>query len=125
MEIKDLLLILIPLVVAMLSSYLTYFFTIKSKRSEAILKFKEEKYSNLLILLQGFIGNTAYEWGIWRYAYCPAGRMVNELSEGNFVDHARIIFAREQDEFDGVSWQRLSYITWEFENVEDWLVEVA
>ena len=33
--------------------------TSKSKREEAILKFKEEKYSNLLLLLQGFVGNTA------------------------------------------------------------------
>lgn len=58
MEIKNLLLILIPVIVAIISSYLTYFFTIKSKKSEAILRFKEEKYSNLLIFLQGFIGNT-------------------------------------------------------------------
>ncbi len=26
---------------------------------EALIKFREEKYSNLLILLQGFVGNTA------------------------------------------------------------------
>ena len=38
--------------------YLTYYFTIKSKKNEAILKFKEEKYSNLLILLRGFLGRT-------------------------------------------------------------------
>ena len=44
---------------AIISSYLTYYFAIKSKRDEAILKYKEEKYSNLLVLLQGFVGATA------------------------------------------------------------------
>ncbi len=58
MDIKTILLILIPVITAVLGSYLTYYFTIKSKKSEAILKFKEEKYSNLLILLQGFVGKT-------------------------------------------------------------------
>ncbi len=41
-----------------MSSYLTYYFTIKSKKDESVLKFKEEKYSNLLIFLQGFVGRT-------------------------------------------------------------------
>ncbi|MBN2892035.1 MAG: hypothetical protein JXL97_09225 [Bacteroidales bacterium] len=50
--------VVFPLITAVLGSYLTYYFTIKSKKSEAILKFKEEKYSNLLILLQGFVGRT-------------------------------------------------------------------
>jgi DNA-directed RNA polymerase subunit E'/Rpb7 len=40
----------------------SYYFTSTSKKLEAILKFREEKYSNLLILLQGFVGNTtSYE----------------------------------------------------------------
>ncbi len=34
------------------------FFTTKAKKTEAMIKFKEEKYSNLLILLQGFVGQT-------------------------------------------------------------------
>ena len=59
METNTILLILIPMIVAVTSSYLTFYFTIKSKKSETILKFKEEKYSNLLILLQGFVGKTA------------------------------------------------------------------
>ena len=41
-----------------LGAWLTYYFGIKSKKTEAMLKFKEEKYANLLIYLQGFIGNT-------------------------------------------------------------------
>ncbi|WP_340063959.1 hypothetical protein [Ascidiimonas aurantiaca] len=58
MEIKDLLLIILPILTALLSSYLTFFFAIKGKQKEAMLKFKEEKYSNLIIALQGFVGST-------------------------------------------------------------------
>jgi len=58
METKDILLIILPIITALLGSYLTYFFAIKSKQKEAMLKFKEEKYSNLIIALQGFIGST-------------------------------------------------------------------
>ena len=59
MDVKTILLIVIPILVAILSSYLTYYFASKSKRNEAILKYKEDKYSNLLVLLQGFVGLTA------------------------------------------------------------------
>ncbi len=59
MEIKDVLLVLLPIIAGLVSSYFTYYLTIKSKKSEAILKFKEEKYTNLLVLLQGFVGKTA------------------------------------------------------------------
>ena len=59
MDIKDIFLVILPVIAALISSYFTYYFTIKSKKSEAILKFKEEKYANLLILLQGFVGITA------------------------------------------------------------------
>jgi hypothetical protein len=58
MNIKDIFLIVGPIVTGLVSSYLTYYFTIQSKKKESILKFKEEKYSNLLILLKGFVGNT-------------------------------------------------------------------
>ena len=88
MENRDLLLILIPVAVAILSSYLTYYFAIKSKKNEAILKFKEEKYSNLLILLQGFIGNTTsgetkkkfFEEQYKSWLYCSDG-VVNAINE--------------------------------------------
>jgi len=59
MEIKTILLILLPILSAIISSYITYHFAIKTKQKEAMLKFKEEKYANLLILLQGFVGKTA------------------------------------------------------------------
>ncbi len=58
MENNDAFLVLLPIIAALISSYFTYYFTIKSKKSEAILKFKEEKYANLLVLLQGFVGIT-------------------------------------------------------------------
>jgi hypothetical protein len=50
--------VLVPVLTGIIGSYLTYYFTSKSKREEAITKSKEEKYSNLLIRLQGFIGST-------------------------------------------------------------------
>ena len=59
MDTKTLLLVLIPIIVAIMSSYLTYFFAIKSRKTEVMLKFKEDKYSNLLVLLKGFVGSTA------------------------------------------------------------------
>lgn len=58
MEMNDVLLVFLPIVAAFISSYFTYYFTIRSKKSEVILKFKEEKYANLLVLLQGFVGAT-------------------------------------------------------------------
>lgn len=50
---------LLPILTLISGAYLTYFFTNRTKRNETILKYKEEKYSNLLILLQGFVGTTA------------------------------------------------------------------
>jgi hypothetical protein len=51
--------LLISLIAGVVGSYLTYYFTNKSKRNEAIIKYKEEKYSKLLLKLQGFVGTTA------------------------------------------------------------------
>lgn len=58
MERKDLLIIVLPILTGILSSYLTYYFAIKSKKQEVILKFKEEKYTNLIVCIQGFLGST-------------------------------------------------------------------
>jgi hypothetical protein len=90
--------IAIPLIVGLISSYLTYFFTVKSKKSETILKFKEEKYSNLLILLQGFVGRTASgdlkkkffeeQYKAWLYSSDDVIRAINHMvrlaSDGNY-----------------------------------------
>jgi len=89
MNMTTTLLILIPIITAIISSCLTYYFTIKSKKSEAILKFKEEKYSNLLILLQGFVGRTTsgetkrkfFEEQYKSWLYCSDGvvKAINEM----------------------------------------------
>lgn len=89
MDTKTILLILVPIITAIISSYFTYYFTIKSKKSEAILKFKEEKYSNLLVLLQGFVGRTTsgeikkifFEEQYKSWLYCSDGvvKAINEM----------------------------------------------
>jgi len=102
MDTKTLLLVLFPVITAIISSYLTYYFAIKSKKDEAILRFKEEKYSNLLILMQGFVGVTAsgetkkqfFEEQYKSWLYCSDGvvKSINEMvklvidSEGDNPD---------------------------------------
>ena len=81
--------IIVPILTAMLGSYLTYYFTSKSKRNEVIFKFKEEKYSNLLIYLQGFVGETTSEemkkrffeeqYKSWLYSSDGVVRAVNDM----------------------------------------------
>ncbi len=50
---------LLPVFTLIIGSALTYYFGVRSKRSEAALKYKEEQYSKLLVKLQGFVGQTA------------------------------------------------------------------
>jgi len=104
METKDILLIVFPLLAGIISSYLTYYFAIKSKRDETILKFKEEKYSNLLISLQGFVGITASaelkkrfleeQYKSWLYSSDGVVKAINEMqklllqSKGNPPEHS-------------------------------------
>lgn len=47
--------ILFPIISALLASYLTYYWSKKSRIDEAILRYKEEKYGNLLVSIQGFV----------------------------------------------------------------------
>ena len=105
MDIKTILLILIPIIIAIISSYLTYYFTNKSKKSESILRFKEEKYSNLLILLQGFVGKTTSgemkkkffeeQYKSWLYSSDGVIRAINDMvklvieSKGKEPDHEK------------------------------------
>ena len=102
MVMKDYLLLFSPLIAAGISSYLTYLFAIKSKHQESILKFKEEKYSNLLILLQGFVGKTANgntqkqffeeQYRSWLYSSDDVVKAINQMvklvidSRGNQPD---------------------------------------
>ncbi|MFT6218565.1 MAG: hypothetical protein ACJA2Y_001427 [Cycloclasticus pugetii] len=83
--------LLVPILAGVLGSYLTYFFTLKSKRQEAIVKFKEEKYKSLLIKIQGFVGNTANaktkkeffeeQYQSWLYCSDEVVLAINELIE--------------------------------------------
>lgn len=89
METKDVFLVLLPIIAAVISSYFTYYLTIKSKKSEAILKFKEEKYANLLVLLQGFVGTTVSaeskrkffeeQYKSWLYCSDEVVRAINNM----------------------------------------------
>lgn len=51
--------LLLATTTALVTSVLTYHFTNKAKKAEAMMRFREEKYAKLLVLLEGFVGNTA------------------------------------------------------------------
>jgi hypothetical protein len=55
---RDLLIAVVPLAAAALSAWLGYCYAVRAKRSESMVRFKEEKYAKLLLKLQGFIGTT-------------------------------------------------------------------
>ncbi len=90
METKNILLIVLPILTAILGSYSTYYFTVKSREKEAIKKFKEEKYSNLIIALQGFIGSTVSadvkrkffeeQYKSWLYSSDKVIKAINNLT---------------------------------------------
>jgi len=83
--------IFLPIITAILGSYLTYFFTAKTKKNDAIIKYKEEKYSNLLLLLQGFVGSTANsetkkkffeeQYKSWLYSSDEVVEAINKMVE--------------------------------------------
>ncbi len=89
METKDILLIIFPFISGVISAWITYLFTIRVKKSENILKFKEEKYANLLIHLQGFVGKTTSgdtkkkffeeQYKSWLYASDDVVKSINDL----------------------------------------------
>lgn len=80
---------LLPILTAVIGSYLTYFFASRSKREETILKYKEEKYANLLVLLQGFVGSTSTsetkrkffeeQYRSWIYSSDEVVKAINEM----------------------------------------------
>ena len=49
---------MVPVISVALGALITYLFTSRAKRDDAILRFKEEKYAKLLVKLQGFVGVT-------------------------------------------------------------------
>ena len=78
---------------------------VKGKQKEAMLKFKEEKYSNLIIALQGFVGSTVSpktkrrffeeQYKSWLYSSDEVVNSVNDLikllieERGNSPDPAK------------------------------------
>ena len=94
---------ILALASAIIGGFVSYYFASKSKKFEAILKFREEKYSNLLILLQGFIGKTANydtkkkffeeQYKSWVYSSDEVVKAINDLvklvidSKGQDPDH--------------------------------------
>ena len=89
METKDILLIIFPFISGVISAWITYLFTIRIKKSENMLKFKEEKYTNLLVHLQGFVGETTSgstkkkffeeQYKSWLYASDDVVHSMNDL----------------------------------------------
>ncbi len=89
MDMKDIFLFTGPIIAGLAGSYLTYYFTMKSKQKESILKFKEDKYVNLLILLQGFVGKTVSaekkrkffeeQYKSWLYSSDETVQAINEM----------------------------------------------
>ncbi|MEO5797176.1 MAG: hypothetical protein ABIP34_20295 [Rhodoferax sp.] len=88
---KEWLVPLVPLLTAVLGAFLAFLFTSRAKRDESILRFKEEKYSKLLIKLQGFVGSTTSaqlkrdffeeQYQSWLYASDEVVESINSLIE--------------------------------------------
>lgn len=86
---REWLIALVPLLSAALGVYLTYLFTARTKREEAIVRFKEEKYAKLLVKLQGFVGTTTSaqmkreffeeQYQAWLYASDEVVEAINAL----------------------------------------------
>jgi hypothetical protein len=56
---KDILLILLPILLALIGSFFTYLLTIRQFQKERVIQFREEKYAKLLNTINAFIGETA------------------------------------------------------------------
>jgi hypothetical protein len=86
---KDLFLAIVPLVSAALGAFVTYMFTARAQRDQSIIRFKEEKYTRLLVKLQGFIGVTISgqlkreffeeQYQSWLYASDDVVRALNAM----------------------------------------------
>jgi hypothetical protein len=86
---KDWLPAIVPLVSVAFGAFITYWFTARGKRDDAILRFKEEKYARLLVKLQGFVGATTSaqlkreffeeQYQSWLYASDEVVRALNAM----------------------------------------------
>jgi len=98
------------------------YFTSKTKRNEAILKYKEDKYSNLLVLLQGFVGLTAssetkkkfFEEQHRSWLYCSAGVVtaINDMIELAISEKVKIRNQKKEEESLGTSYSKCGRIYW-------------
>jgi hypothetical protein len=88
-HIKDFLLVVLPILTAILSSFLTYIFSTREKKLDTVRKFKEEKYTNLILLLQSFMYSTVSSNGkkkffeenykSWLYCSDNVTRAINDF----------------------------------------------
>jgi hypothetical protein len=80
---------LLPTITAVIGACLTFYFSNRSKKQESIIRFKEAKYANLLIKLQGFVGNTTSakakkeffeeQYQSWLYCSDEVVEAINEM----------------------------------------------
>ena len=59
METKDILLFVVPILTSLISGFVAYKFSVYKIQAETILKYKEEKYSNIVSALSGFVSGSA------------------------------------------------------------------
>lgn len=81
--------IIVAIITWIVSTLITWFFLLKAQKYNNIRTFKEEKYANLLILLQGFLGNTnsiekqrlflEEHYKSWLYSSDDVVRSINNL----------------------------------------------
>ena len=81
----------LPLVSVILGTVLAYIFGRRSKKDESSTRFKEEKYSKLLVKLQGFVGGTTStqlkreffeeQYQSWLYASDEVVEAINRMVE--------------------------------------------
>ncbi len=96
--------LILAIATAFITSILTYYFTSKSRKDEAIIRFREEKYSKLLNLLEGFVGETASaetkraffkeQHESWLYTSDEVTKTINHMLE-LVKDSADVIHAEE------------------------------
>jgi len=88
---------LVPLASAAVGAVLTYAFTSRVRRDEAITRFKEEKYAGLLVKMQGFVGATASadlkrqflveQYQSWLYASDEVVLAINSM-----IEHVKAVY---------------------------------
>jgi hypothetical protein len=97
--------LILAIATAFITSILTYYFTSRTRKAEAILRFREEKYAKLLVLLEGFVGVTASadtkrsffkeQHASWLYCSDEVTKAINHMielvihSKGANPDHAK------------------------------------